>query len=293
MPPEGRLLPVHDTSLYVVERGAPDALPVLCLHGGPGMDHTQWGCWLDPLTEDGRYRLVLIDQRAQGRSDRSAPPETWTLQTMASDVSGVAAALGADDYAVLGHSYGSFVALQHAVDAHGAARATVVSNGVPSSRYLDAVADNLAAFEPVELREQVSAAWARETSVVTEEGYRSLLVDQLPFHFADPRDPRIQDYVAAQADARYAPDMLRRFSVEGYGGIDVEAQLPSVIQPMLILTGAADRVCVPEASRAMAEALPNSRLVVFENSGHTPFVEETEAYVRAVRDFLDGTHSSP
>ncbi len=293
MPVSGRLLPVHDTQLFVVERGEPDAIPILVLHGGPGMDHTQWGTWLDPLTQDGRYRLVLIDQRAQGRSDRSAPPPTWTLQTMASDVSGVAAALGAEDYAVLGHSYGSFVALQHAVDAHGAARATIVSNGVPSSRYLNAVADNLAAFEPVELREQVTAAWARETSVATPEGYRSLLVDQLPFHFADPRDARIDDYIAAQADAQYAPDILRRFSVEGYGGIEVENALPSVTQPMLILTGRSDRVCVPEASRAMAQALPNARLVEFAESGHTPFVEETDAYVRAVREFLDSTEASP
>ena len=38
--PNGRLIPVDDTQLYAVERGPEDALPLLVLHGGPGLDHT-------------------------------------------------------------------------------------------------------------------------------------------------------------------------------------------------------------------------------------------------------------
>src|SRR3954469_8213464 len=149
--PSGRLLPVHDTHLYVVERGPADALPVLVLHGGPGLDHTMFGNYLDPLAE--RYRLVFVDGRAQGRSDRDSDPHSWTLSQHASDVSAVAAALGVERYAVLGHSFGAFVALQHAADAPGAAVATVVSSGVPANRFLDEVATGLAVFEPEELRE--------------------------------------------------------------------------------------------------------------------------------------------
>src|SRR4051812_6877619 len=161
--PIGRLVPVHDTHLFIAERGNPDGLPLLVLHGGPGLDHTMFGDHLDPLGE--RYRLVLIDGRGQGRSDRDSDPASWTLAQHASDVSAVAAALGVEEYAVLGHSYGAFVALQHCTDAPGAAVATVVSSGAPSMRFLEGVAEGLATFEPEDLREQVASSWEREATV--------------------------------------------------------------------------------------------------------------------------------
>ncbi len=46
------------------------------------------------MTAGGAYRLVLADERACGRSDRTAPRETWTLRRMAQDVSDLAASLG-------------------------------------------------------------------------------------------------------------------------------------------------------------------------------------------------------
>jgi proline iminopeptidase len=70
----------------------------------------------------------------------------------AADVSALAAVLGEKCYAVLGHTFGAFVALQHAVDAPGAAVATIVFSGVPSGRRLELVDQNLAAFEPAGLR---------------------------------------------------------------------------------------------------------------------------------------------
>ena len=288
MPPEpsGRLVPVHDTHLFIVERGPEHALPVLVLHGGPGLDHTMFGDYLDPLAD--HYRLVLIDGRAQGRSDRDADPHTWTLQQHASDVSAVAAAIGVERYAVLGHSYGAFVALQHAADAPGAAVATVVSSGVPSVRFLDAVEQNLATFEPAELRAQVMESWEREASVQTEDEARALLADQLPFHFGDPQDPRIREYTEQLVHMRYAPDVLRAASLEGGGlAIDVEGELSRVPQPLLACTGRKDRTCVPEASARIAELAPKGELHVFEHAGHMAFVEATEEYLQVVGDFLD------
>jgi proline iminopeptidase len=154
----GRLVDVADTKLYVEERGEPSGFPLLMFHGGPGLDHTWFGDYLDPLTDGGRYRLVLVDERACGRSDRSAPQETWTLERMAQDVSDLATSLGVSDgYATLGHSYGAFVVLQHAVDHPGEPRGTIVSAGIAAARWLEEVDRQLAAFEPVDLREQVTS----------------------------------------------------------------------------------------------------------------------------------------
>lgn len=277
----GHYVDIGDTRLYVVERGS--GFPLLVFHGGPGVDHHSFGDYLDALADE--YRLILVDQRSNGRSDR-APEDTWSLRQMAADVGSLARALDLGRYAVLGHSYGAFVVLQHAVDFPGDAAQTIVSSGIPSARYLEQIDRNLAAFEPVELREQVTESWEREKSVRTQEEVAQLLHDQLPFQFADPHDPRIEDYERRTAKSIYSTDVLRRFASEEYGGIEVEDRLGDVTQPVLVLAGRHDRTCSVEAAQAIAEGVRQGHLVVFESSGHMTFVEENEAYVRTVRDFL-------
>ena len=273
---------ISDTSLNVDERGG-DGLPLLVVHGGPGLDHHLFGDYLDPLGD--AVHLVLVDLRSQGLSDK-APPETWTLERMADDLSELAAAMGFERYATLGHSYGAFVVLQHAVDHAGEPAATIVSSGVPSARYLAAVQDNLAAFEPVELREQVTASWARETEAQTQEDCAALLHDQLPFHFADPLGWRIDEFEERTEGVVYAPEVLRHFASAEYGSIDVEDRLGDVAHPVLVLAGRHDRTCVVEGGEAIAAGIPGAQLVVFEASGHMAFAEENDAYVSAVRRFL-------
>ena len=272
---------IGDTRLHVVERGS--GYPLLLLHGGPGLDHHEFGDYLDPLCD--QFRLILVDLRAQGQSDICAI-ETWTLEQMAKDVKLLAEAMNLKKYAVLGHSYGAFVALQNAVDFPGAASQTIVSGGVPSARFLSVVAENLEKFEPVELREQVKASWERESSVKTQDEFASLMHDQMPFHFGNPLDPRIAEYEERTKDTVYSPAVLQRFAQAEYGGIEVESRLKDVTQPVLVCTGRLDRVCTVEAGEAMHEALPNGELFIFEQSGHMTFVEEPELYLKIVRDFL-------
>jgi proline iminopeptidase len=276
------LVDVGDTRLHVVERGS-GSLPLLVLHGGPGLDHTMFGSFLDELGDV--CRLLLVDERGTGRSEPSMP-ETWTLQRHAADVEVLAAEMGLQRYAVLGHSFGAFIALQHAVDFPSGPAATIVSSGIPRERFLAGIAAQLEAFEPVELREQVSSSWAREATARTQAEVAALIADQLPFHFADPRDPRIGEVLASMGGAVYGPDSLRAAAVESHGAIDVERRLGEVAHPLLVLAGGHDRTCPVAAAEAIAAGVPGAELVIFEHSGHMTFVEENEAYVAAVRDFL-------
>lgn len=276
-----QLVDIGDTQLHIVERG--QGYPLIVLHGGPGLDHHVFGDYLDPLADG--HRLIFVDQRSQGLSPMT-PTGTWTLQRMARDVSELAQSLHLGQYAVLGHSYGAFVALQHAVDFPGAAAQTIVSSGVPSARYLEHVARSLEEFEPVQLRQRVTASWDREKRVETADEVAELMHDQLPFHFADPLDPRIAEFERRTEGAVYSPLLLRHVANLEYGGIEVEERLGSVTQPVLVLAGRFDRACSVEGAEAIARAVPQAELVVFERSGHMTYVEEHAAYVATVRDFL-------
>jgi proline iminopeptidase len=206
---------------------------------------------------------------------------------MAQDVIMLARSLRLDRYAVLGHSYGAFVALQNAVDYPGMAAQTIVSGGVPSMHWMDGtVEDNLAALEPEDLRDRVTASWEREASIRTEAEFHELMRDQFPFHFADPSDPRIEEYLERTRDTVYSPDVLRAFAATDYGGIELEGRLGEIVSPVLVLAGRHDRTCPVGAAEAMAKGIPDAELVIFERSGHMTFVEEQAAYVDSVAGFL-------
>jgi proline iminopeptidase len=276
------LVDIGDTRLFVAERG--NGYPLMVLHGGPGLDHHMFGDYLDPLADE--FRLILVDLRANGLSDM-CPTETWTLQQMAKDLVSLAEALGLKKYAVLGHSYGAFVVLQNAVDHPGRASQTIVSSGLPSTKYLGAVWKNLEKFEPVELREQVTKSWEREKVVQTREEVDQLGHDQIPFQFANPLDPRIAEFEKRTAGGVNSPEVLRFFANADYGGIEVEDRLTNVTQPVLVLAGRDDRTCIVEGAEAIAKGLPHAQLVLFENSAHMTYVEENKKYLKVVREFLN------
>src|SRR5260370_7207505 len=184
-----------------------------------------------------------------------SPPTTWTLAQLAEDVGALARALGLERYGVLGMFVGGLVGLQYKVDFPGQAAQTIVSSGFPSSRFLAHVQKNLETFEPIELREQVMSSWEREKSVQTHEDFANILHDQLPFHFADPRDPRIEDFERRTTGSIYSPQVVRHFAAQDYGMIEVEDRLGSVSQPVLVLAGRHG----PTVSVGAAQSLPKGR----------------------------------
>src|SRR5579864_5234673 len=97
---------IDGVRIFYTTVGAESNYPLIVLHGGPGFDHTEMHPWLDPLANT--FRLIYVDERGQGRSER-VDPQSLTLRHFAEDVSGLAAALGLDRYALLGHSFGAFI----------------------------------------------------------------------------------------------------------------------------------------------------------------------------------------
>jgi proline-specific peptidase len=272
---------IRDTRLFIEERGS--GSPLIALHGGPGADHTQLLDPLAPLQDE--FRLLFVDQRSQGHSD-PAPRETWTLEDAARDVSDLAEMLGLDQYCVLGHSYGALVALQHAVDHPRHAAATVLSHGVPSTRWYR-LREELEQLDPPEVRQEVEAAWQQLESASDAAQMTELIARQAPFHFKDPEGP----FVAEEAD-RYRQQMTQTPEVNQYmsshalSRFDLEEALVRIAQPVLVLSGRFERTCPLEAAEFMADRIPNADLYVFENSAHVSYVEERATYLAVVRAFL-------
>ncbi|MFA7430261.1 MAG: alpha/beta fold hydrolase, partial [Rhodospirillaceae bacterium] len=97
-------------SLYWEESGAPDGLPVIFVHGGPGA-----GCapgyrrFFDPK----RTRIILFDQRGAGRSRPYADITANTTDHLIADIERLREHLGVDRWLLFGGSWGSTLALAY------------------------------------------------------------------------------------------------------------------------------------------------------------------------------------
>jgi proline iminopeptidase len=262
-----------EVRLFVEDIG--EGPPLIVLHGGPGLDHTMFRPWLDPLADE--FRLLYVDERGQGRSER-VDPETLSLERFARDVDELATALALGDFALLGHSFGAIVTTWHAVEL-GTAAAYVISGGGDSSEALMTdVAASLVALGPAGAR--IADSWEREKTVQTEEECAELLHDQAPFHFHRTPPPGIFEGTV------YSPEVLRYFANAGYGDFDYTRSLTQVDRPTLVLVGEHDRTTTPRAAVVLHEGIRSSELVVVPGAGHMSYVEAAEPYLDAVRGFL-------
>jgi proline iminopeptidase len=260
-------------SLFVHEVG--EGFPVIVVHGGPGLDHTHMSPWLDSLGDE--LRLLYVDERGQGRSDR-VDPATLSLDAFASDVDLLAAALGLDAFALLGHSFGAIIATRHAIE-RGTAAGYVISGGGDSSQAM--LADVEASLEAMgETGEAIADSWQQEKTVETEEELKQLLDAQMPFHFHGEVPAGFSNEMVG------SPEVLRHFANQGYGDFDFVPELGRISKPTLVIVGEHDRTTTPRAARALHEGIAGSELAVVPEAGHMSFVEQPEAYIGPVRQFL-------
>jgi proline iminopeptidase len=198
----GRVELSDGVALHVEELG--DGFPLIVLHGGPGLDHTMFRPYLDPLADE--YRLLYVDERGQGRSDR-VDPDTLSVEVFARDVDSLAQALELERFALLGHSFGAIIATFHAIEP-GTADAYVISGGGDSSAALMTdLEESLDALG--EEGKEIADSWEWEKTVKTEEEAAELMRIQLPFHFAGEPPPGYLE------GAVYTPDVLRHFANAG------------------------------------------------------------------------------
>lgn len=98
-------------TLYVEECGTPTGLPVIFVHGGPGV-----GCSVNDrrFFDPQRYRIILFDQRGCGRSTPHGSLENNTTTHLISDMEVIRETLKIERWVVFGGSWGSTLSLLYA-----------------------------------------------------------------------------------------------------------------------------------------------------------------------------------
>jgi pimeloyl-ACP methyl ester carboxylesterase len=261
--------------------------PLLCIPGGPG----RASAYLEDLGGLSTDRtLVLLDNRATGRSEVPADPSTLRFDRLAEDVESLRRHLGLEQVDLLGHSAGTVVA-QAWASAHPAQVRSLLlvtpSGGLQGSDRTD-VPEIVAsrADEPW----YPDAAAALEALADAPPSQQQTLWRAVRPLMYGRWDERTQAHAATadtqtskRAQLGYAPATQDEVDVPG-----LLAGLTSVTAPVLVVGAERDAMTGVAAAHAVAACFPTAQTVVLPRAGHFPWVDEPAAFVDAVRGFLAG-----
>ncbi len=127
--------------------------PLVIVHGGPGNSHDYFLPYLLPLART--HRVVFIDERGSGRSEKLEDPAGYTVENMVEDVEAVRRGLSLGQISLLGHSYGGVLAQAYALKYQKNLSHLVLASTFHSTAKMNEVFKNIKAKMTPELRERI------------------------------------------------------------------------------------------------------------------------------------------
>ena len=270
------------TRLAYTELGSGPRL--VCVPGGPG----RASAYLEDLGGLSEHRtLVLLDNRATGRSEVPADPSSLRFDRLAEDVEALRRHLGEERIDLLGHSAGCIVAQAYAA-AHPDRLGTLLLV-TPSDRLQGGTRSDLPAIRAARRDEPwyPEAAEAQEALAHAAPVERTALTRATRPFLYGRWDERTQAH-AASADAQMDPRAELGFGagLDEAGDPELVRALGSVAAPVLVVGAERDGATGVASVHAVADSFPDARTVVVRSAGHFPWVDEPAAFRAVVDPFL-------
>jgi proline iminopeptidase len=288
-PREGRI-PVRGAELYSREIGQGSA--IIILHGGPDFDHSYLLPEMDRISDS--YRLIYYDQRGRGRSADRVRPEDVTLASEVADLEKVRQYYKLDSVVLLGHSWGSVLALEYALRYPQRVSRMILLNPAPAST-----------DDYKQLRKEWLEKWSvdmdRRKAVAESDAYKEGDPDAVTayyrIHFR-PALARPEDFekIIARFRSSFTKEgILKARAIESRlmndtwssPEYDLLPKLKSLRIPTLVIYG--DHDFIPTAMiEHITQAIPNARMVTLKDCGHFSYLECPVAVREHIDTFLHG-----
>ena len=267
------------TTLWYEVRGESRGTPLVMVNGRPGFDHTYVLCsdaW-DAIARS--RRVVFYDQRGNGRSGALRKGQTCTLGDQIADLDALRARLGVERFDLLGHSWGGYLVMAYAArHPERVAHLIIADSAAPKWGDTEFIFKYVYP-EGVDQQGKLDFASALGDAAAAKASLREYM--SMLFVSSEKRD----EFLSRVDTYRYAPAINEALNAD-LGKYDLWPVLPTLGMPTLVATGRFDINVAPSTAWKIHRAIPGSRWEVFEHSGHLPYFEEPEKFVRVVNDFL-------
>ena len=268
---------------YRIEGGG-TATPLLVLHGGPGATHH----YLKPLGALADERPVIFyDQLGSGRSDRPTDTTLWRVERFVEELAQVREALGLREIHLLGHSWGTMLAVDYLLTKPEGVRSVILASPALSTARWLADADSLIRTMPESI--QAAIATHEAAGTFTDPEYQAA-VNAFYQRYLSRRQPpsadldsTLQGYGTPLYNYMWGPsEFTATGTLKSYDRTD---RLGELALPVLFTTGRYDEA-MPGTVAFYQMRVPGARLTVLDNSAHLTMQDEPERYVEIVRGFL-------
>ena len=268
----------------------PGALPLVVLHGGPGMAHN-YVRNIAGLAETGRT-VIHYDQLGCGLSTHlpDAPADFWTPQLFVDEFENLVRHLGFEKVHVLGQSWGGMLGAEIAVRQSPRLQSLAICNSPASMQLWVEGAAELRSLLPAEVQDALDRHEADGT--VTQPEYLEATEVFYSRHVCRVA-PTPQDLVDSENQMEAEPTVYHtmngpnEFHVIGtlrhWSVID---RLPAVAVPTLVVAGEFDEA-TPATWQPFLDLIPGAAGYVFPGASHCTHLEQPEQFRAIIAHFLD------
>ncbi len=258
--------------------------PILMLHGGPGAPHDYLEN-LGALASPDRA-VIFYDQLGCGRSDHPDDPALCQIRCFVDELALVRDHLKLDRVHILGQSWGGMLAIEYALTRPHGIASLILSNTTSSMTMWVAEANRLRG----ELPPEVNAMLLRHEAAGTTDSKEYVDAMRVFYDRHVCRRVPYPDFVQRAFDqigyVYLAMNGPSEFHVTGViKDWDRSARLGEIDAPTLIISGRYDE-STPAINRVLRDGIRGSEWVMLDDASHLSHVEQPEAYMRAVTDFL-------
>ena len=250
---------------------------VVVIHDGPGFEKRLMYGGFDPLASD--LRVIYYDQRGCGMSQPLSPTIPADLEANVEDLEALRRYFHLTSMSLAAHGWGALIALEYArkygeyVDS--IILITPISPFSPGPR-IERVLDALSPEDRHRILEILN-----HPNLSLLERRESMMRAVMPLLFYRKEG---MDYVNLD-EIRYAPDVNIRVN-EDIKSFNIRRVLPRVEVPTLVVVSRNDIFTPMMDQMAYADGITSSCAIVFNESGHFPFLEERKLFTRVAKEFL-------
>lgn len=286
-------LPFRDYRTWYRITGTLDSqrLPLVVAHGGPGCTHDYVDSFKHISDLDGRA-VIHYDQLGNGNSTRlpDKGPDFWTVELFLEELDALLIHLGIKDrYAFLGQSWGGMLGAEHAVRRPAGLKALVIANSPANMKTWVEEANRLRRELPQDVQDTLTRHETAGTLTDPEYIAASRVFYDRHVCRVVPWPPEVaRTFAIMDEDNTVYRNMNGPTEFHVIGTMKdwtIEDRLPLIEAPTLLISGRYDEA-TPEVVRPYVERVPGCQWIVFEQSSHMPHVEEQDACLKAVSDFL-------